>query len=81
MSFTTITTTQNEFLETHLRGTGRTMSAKQAAATYGIKNLSARISELRQLGLRINRAVNSTGRSAYSISARDIVGSRAKLYI
>ena len=81
MSFTTITTTQNEFLETHLRGTGRTMSAKQAAATYGIKNLSARISELRQLGLRINRAVNSTGRSAYSISARYIVGSRAKLYI
>ena len=77
MSFTQLTVTQNEFLESHLRGTGRTLSAKQASATYGIKNIRARMSELRGVGLKVNRATNSTGQSAYSISARDVTGSRA----
>ena len=77
MSFTQLTVTQNEFLESHLRGTGRTLSAKQASATYGIKNIRARMSELRSVGLKVNRATNSTGQSTYSISARDVTGSRA----
>lgn len=77
MSFTTLKVTQNEFLEQYLRGTGRSLSAAQARSTYGIKNLRARMSELRGVGLRVSRAKNTEGRSAYSISARDITGSRA----
>lgn len=77
MSFTTLTTPQNEFLEQHLRGTGRSLSAAQARSTYGIKNLRARMSDLRSAGLRVNRTKNTEGRSAYSISARDVTGSRA----
>lgn len=77
MSFTTLTVTQNEFLEQYLRGTGRSLSAAQARATYGIKNIRARMSELRSAGLRVNRTKNTEGRSAYGISARDVTGSRA----
>lgn len=77
MSFTTLTQTQVQFLEQFLRGTGRELSAAQAQATYGIKNLRARISELRSAGLRVRSAVNTTGRTAYSVSARDVTGSRA----
>lgn len=77
MAFVQLSSTQNEFLESHLRGTGRTLSAAQARSTYGIKNLRARISEMRQAGLRVNRTVNTTGRAAYSISRRDATGSQA----
>lgn len=77
MSVIKLTMTQNEFLEGHLRGTGRTISAAQARATFGIQNLRARISELRSVGLRVNTTINSAGRTAYSISARDILGSRS----
>lgn len=77
MSFTTITSTQNAFLEAHLRGTTRTLSAKQARATYGIQNLSARMSELRSVGLKVNTWVNGSGQTTYGISSRDVTGSRA----
>lgn len=77
MAFVQLSSTQNEFLESHLRGTGRTLSAAQARSTYGIKNLRARISEMRQAGLRVNRTVNTTGMTAYSISRRDATGSQA----
>jgi hypothetical protein len=80
MSFVTLKTTQNQFLEQHLRGTGRAMSANQARATYGIQNIRARMTELRQAGLKVNRAKNSEGRAAYTISARDVNGSRAAIY-
>jgi hypothetical protein len=77
MSFTTLTVTQNKFLEQYLRGTGRTLSAAQARSTFGIMNLRARMSELRSVGLRVQRNTNTEGRSAYKISARDVTGSRA----
>jgi len=77
MSFTTLKVTQNEFLEQYLRGTGRTLSSAQAQATYGIKNLRARMTEMRQVGLRVRTQKNTEGRAAYSISARDVTGSRA----
>lgn len=77
MAFTTLTVTQKEFLESHLRGTGKAMSAAQASATYGIKNIRARMTELRQAGLKVNRSKNTEGRAAYSVSARDVEGSRA----
>lgn len=77
MSIIKLSTTQNEFLESHLRGTGRTISAAQAKATYGIKNVRARMSELRGVGLQVRTSTNTAGRTAYSISARDVTGSRA----
>jgi len=80
MSFVKLKTTQNEFLEQHLRGTGRAMSAAQAQATYGIKNIRARMTELRGAGLKVNRATNTEGRAAYSISSRDVTGSRAAIF-
>lgn len=80
MSFVTLKTTQNEFLEQHLRGTGRAISARQAEATYGIKNIRARMTELRSAGLKVNRTTNTEGRSAYSISSRDVTGSRAAIF-
>lgn len=81
MSFTRLTVNQTQFLETYLRGTGRTLSQAQARATFGIKNLAARISELRQAGLRVNRTVNGQGLSVYSVSARDVNGSRARAFV
>jgi hypothetical protein len=80
MSFVKLKTTQNEFLEQYLRGTGRAMSAAQAQATYGIKNIRARMTELRGAGLKVNRATNTEGRTAYSISSRDVTGSRAAIF-
>lgn len=80
-SFTTLTVSQNEFLETFLRGTGRTMSAAQAEATYGIKNLRARMSEFRSEGLRVKTEKNTEGRTAYRVSARDNTGSRSYVFV
>lgn len=79
-SFTTLTVPQNEFLENYLRGTGRVMSAAQAEATYGIKNLRARMSEFRSEGLKVKTVKNTEGRTAYRVSARDTTGSRACIF-
>ena len=65
---------QARFLEQHLRGTGRTLTASQASARYGIKNLTARVFDLRQLGLNI-----SVDAGKYTMTARDVNGSRAKV--
>jgi hypothetical protein len=70
MSFTTITTTQTEFLVSHLRGTGRTLSEAQARSLYGIKNLRARMSELRKAGYRVRTDVNTSGKTVYAVSRR-----------
>ena len=79
--FTTLTVSQNVFLEGYLRGTGKTLSEAQAYATYGIKNLRARMSEFRQAGLVVRRGKNTEGRAAYAVSARDVDGSRAYAFI
>jgi hypothetical protein len=79
MSFTTLSTTQLVFLENHLRGTGAELSSAQAAATYGILNLRARISEMRQLGLRVRKSKNTEGRTAYAVSRRDVFGYQGKI--
>lgn len=81
MSFTKITTSQNQFLHDYLRGTGRTLTEAQARANYGIQNLSARMSDLRAAGLRVSSAKTNSGKTAYSVSARDVFGSRAKLEV
>ena len=79
-SFTTLTVPQNEFLESYLRGTGRVMSSAQAEATFGIKNLRARMSEFRSEGLKVRTVKNTEGRTAYRVSARDNTGSRAYVF-
>jgi len=82
MAFTQLSTTQNRFLETHLRGTNRTLTEAQAQSLYGIQNLTARISELRAMGLNVSRIpTKTTGRSAYRISRRDVAGSQFKYHV
>jgi hypothetical protein len=71
---------QASFLEKHLRGTGRTISVAQAQANYGIAKLTARISELRAAGLQVKTITNTSGNTAYKISARDVNGSRARMF-
>ncbi len=80
MAFTTLTSTQKSFLESHLRGTGRALSSAQARETYGIMNLRARISEMRSVGLTVRKQINSTGKTAYSIARRDAAGVQSKIY-
>ena len=80
MSFTQLKSTQVAFLEKHLRGTGRAMSAAQAEATYGILNLRARMTDLRQAGLRVRKTKNTEGRTAYLVSRRDVFGDQFKLH-
>jgi len=81
MSFTTITTNQTAFLETYLRGTGKTLTAADANARFGIKNLSARMSELKAAGLNVKTDVATTGKTRYAMTARDVTGSRAKVFV
>ena len=79
MSFTTLRSTQNRFLETYLRGTNQTLTSAQASATFGISNLSARIAELRDLGLNVQTIPTKTARAAYRMSRRDVFGGQAKV--
>jgi len=71
---------QVSFLERYLRGTNKTLSVAQAQANYGIAKLTARISELRAAGLNVKTITNTSGNTAYKISARDLNGSRAKMF-
>jgi hypothetical protein len=80
MSFTTIKTTQKAFLEGYLRGTGASLSGRQADALYGIKNIRARMTEFRQAGLRVRKYKNTEGRAQYQVSARDVNGDRSQLF-
>lgn len=72
MSFTQLTTSQNEFLVNYLRGTGRELTSAQAAANYGIKNLRARITELRQEGFKVRTRRNTVGTTSYAVSRRKV---------
>ena len=80
MAFTNLKSTQVAFLEKHLRGTNRELSAAQARATFGIENLRARMTELRQAGLRVRTGVNTQGRTVYAVSRRDVFGDQFKLF-
>ena len=50
-------------------------------ARFGIKNLSARMSELRDAGLVVRVDTATTGKARYAVSARDVSGSRAKAFV
>ena len=77
MAFTRLSTTQNVFLQNFLRGTGRSLTSREAEAKFGVKNLRARITELRQSGLVVRTQRTDSGRTRYFVSARDIWGSKA----
>jgi hypothetical protein len=70
MAFVKSEKSQNELLVSFLRGKNRTISAPQAEALFGIKNLSARMSELRQAGYRVRVVENTEGKTAYKIPRR-----------
>lgn len=80
MSFTTLNVSQNAFLEQYLRGTGKTLTVAEARSRFGIQNLRARMTELRQAGLRVNVSETRNGTARYSVSRQDVTGSRAKLF-
>jgi len=81
MAFTKIKTNQKAFLESYLRGTGKTLTAADAKARFGIEQLPARMSELRAAGLQVNTTKATTGKTKYGISSRDVTGSRAKMFV
>lgn len=80
MAFTKIKTNQKSFLETYLRGTGKSLTAADAKARFGIQQLPARMSELKAAGLVVKTDVASTGKTRYSVVARDVNGSRARMF-
>ena len=80
MAFTKIKTNQKAFLETYLRGTGKTLTAADAKARFGIQQLPARMSEFRDAGLVVKTAKATTGKTKYAVTARDVNGSRAKVF-
>lgn len=71
---------QKAFLETYLRGTGRSLSVAQAVNNYGIAQLPARIFELKRAGMVVKTVKNTSGNTAYKITARDVNGSRSKIF-
>lgn len=80
MAFTKIKTNQKTFLENYLRGTGKTLTAADASARFGIEKLAARMSEFRDAGLVVRVDKSSKGTARYAVSARDVNGSRAKVF-
>lgn len=72
MAFVKTGKTQVESLVSFLRGTGRGISAPQAKALFGVKNLRARMSDLRELGYRVRKTINTEGRTTYFVSRRMI---------
>lgn len=80
MAFTKLTTSQTVFLEQYLRGTGKALTEADASARFGIQNLRARMTDLRNAGLVVRTDVATTGKTRYAVSARDVNGSRAKVF-
>ena len=70
--------TQTEKVAKYLRGTGRELTAAQALAMWDVRNLPARMSELRKAGLKVRTRTNYRGATAYSISSRDVNGNRSR---
>lgn len=63
-------------LEKMLRGKVTELTAKEAKSKYAIGNLRARMCEMKKAGLRVNSRIEKK-EAHYSISARDVNGSRA----
>lgn len=81
MAFTQLKTSQTKFLESYLRGTARTLTSAQASSLFGVKNLRARIYDMRNAGLNIKLVpTKTTRRSAYRVSRRDVFGDQFKVF-
>lgn len=80
MAFTQIKSTQKQFLESYLRGTERSLTSRQARSLFGIKNLRARMSEMRKSGMIIRKEMTQEGTAKYMVSARNTSGSRARVF-
>lgn len=61
---------QYEKVLSYLKGKKRTLTRSQAMQRFKIKNLSARISEIRQSGYKVKKIRNRAGKTAYSIVSR-----------
>jgi hypothetical protein len=72
MAFVKSSKTQTELLISYLRGTKRSLSAPQAAALFGVGNLRARMSDLRQMGFKVRKSTNTEGRTTYFVSRRKV---------
>lgn len=71
---------QKSIIETYLRGKKRSLSSKEAEEKFGIKNLRARISEMRKDGLVVVTSPNAQNTNLYAIKQRDVNGNRKMLY-
>jgi hypothetical protein len=69
----TARTSQRNFLLNHLRGTGRELTSVVAKNKYGVGNLRARITELRQEGFKVRTRKNAVNTTSYAISRRMVV--------
>jgi len=70
MAFVNSSKTQTELLVSYLRGTGRGISAPQARSLFGVKNLRARMSDIRQCGYKVRTSTNTEGNTTYFVSRR-----------
>jgi len=70
MAFVKSNKTQIQLLVSYLRGTGRTITSRKADALFGVKNLRARMTELRQAGFKVYTSLNLEGRTKYYVSRR-----------
>jgi hypothetical protein len=71
---------QNQRLESYLRGTGRELSSAQAELLFGVKNLSARMSDFRQCFLTVNKRKSKSGATMYSVPRRNAFGDQGKTF-
>jgi hypothetical protein len=72
--------TQNELLENYLRGKNRSITAHEAETRFGILNLRARVTELRQAGLKVTTDVTRDGRAKYFVASKDVYGSKKRVF-
>lgn len=70
MAMTKSDKSQKELLISYLCDTGRTISGPQAEARFGVKNLSARMSEIRKEGFTVSRGTNKRGNTTYLVSRK-----------
>jgi hypothetical protein len=70
MAFVNSNKTQKQLLVSYLRGTCRGISSPQARALFGIQNLRARMTDLRQAGYKVRKNMNTEGNTTYFVSRR-----------
>lgn len=71
---------QKALIERYLRGKNRTLTEAQARQLFGVKNLRARMTEMRKAGLRVRTVKDELGVTAYAVSARSADGHRKFIF-